>query len=251
MKISNNDLKRFSKQIILKELGVSGQKKIFSAKILVVGIGGLGCPLLLYLANSGVQNIGIVDHDKVELSNLNRQILFNTNDVGKYKVLQAKKKINKINKKIKIKTFKEKINKQNIKTICDKFDIICDGTDNFETRYLINDYCLKDKKVLISAAINRFDGQVFNFNFKKKNTPCFRCFMPEIPQVENNCDADGVVSTLAGIAGSLQANEVIKTILGKKNDMIGKVLVFNSLKSDFRKIRLTKNVNCIKECTKK
>jgi molybdopterin/thiamine biosynthesis adenylyltransferase len=227
MKISNNDLKRFSKQIILKELGVSGQKKIFSAKILVVGIGGLGCPLLLYLANSGVQNIGIVDHDKVELSNLNRQILFNTNDVGKYKVLQAKKKINKINKKIKIKTFKEKINKQNIKTICDKFDIICDGTDNFETRYLINDYCLKDKKVLISAAINRFDGQVFNFNFKKKNTPCFRCFMPEIPQVENNCDADGVVSTLAGIAGSLQANEVIKTILGKKNDMIGKVLVFN------------------------
>ena len=191
--------------------------------------------MLLYLANSGVQNIGIVDHDKVELSNLNRQILFNTNDVGKYKVLQAKKKINKINKKIKIKTFKEKINKQNIKTICDKFDIICDGTDNFETRYLINDYCLKDKKVLISAAINRFDGQVFNFNFKKKNTPCFRCFMPEIPQVENNCDADGVVSTLAGIAGSLQANEVIKTILGKKNDMIGKVLVFNSLKSDFRK----------------
>ena len=116
---------------------------------------------------------------------------------------------------------------------------------------MINDYCLKDKKVLISAAINRFDGQVFNFNFKKKNTPCFRCFMPEIPRVENNCDTDGIVSTLAGIAGSLQANEVIKTILGKKNDMVGKVLVFNSLKSDFRKIRLTKNANCIKECTKK
>tara|TARA_B100001559_G_scaffold234568_1_gene197662 strand:+ start:1222 stop:1977 length:756 start_codon:yes stop_codon:yes gene_type:complete len=251
MKITNSDLKRFSRQIILKELGISGQKKIFSAKILVVGAGGLGCPLLLYLANSGVQNIGIVDHDKVELSNLNRQILFTTDDIGKYKVLQVKKKMNKINNKIKVRTFKKKINKKNIKNICNKFDIICDGSDNFETRYLINDYCLKHKKILISAAINKFDGQIFNFNFKKKNTPCFRCFMPETPQAENNCDTDGVVSTLAGIAGSLQANEVIKTILGKKNDMIGKVLVFNSLRSDFRKIKLSKNLNCIKECTKK
>ena len=251
MKITNSDLKRFSRQIILKELGISGQKKIFSAKILVVGAGGLGCPLLLYLANSGVQNIGIVDHDKVELSNLNRQILFTTDDIGKYKVLQVKKKMNKINNKIKVRTFKKKINKKNIKNICNKFDIICDGSDNFETRYLINDYCLKHKKILISAAINKFDGQIFNFNFKKKNTPCFRCFMPATPQAENNCDTDGVVSTLAGIAGSLQANEVIKTILGKKNDMIGKVLVFNSLRSDFRKIKLSKNLNCIKECTKK
>jgi adenylyltransferase/sulfurtransferase len=251
MRINNNDLARFSKQINLKELGVEGQKKIFSSRVLVIGAGGLGCPLLLYLANSGIQNIGIVDHDKVELSNLNRQILFTVSDVGKFKSLQAKKVIKKINRKIKITIFKDRLNENNIKKICNKFDIICDGTDNFETRYLINDYCLKYKKILISAAINKFEGQLFNFNFKEKNIPCFRCFMPEIPDTTNNCDSDGIISTLAGIAGSLQANEVIKTIMGTKNDLVGKVLVFNSLTSNFRKIKLSKNKKCIKECIKK
>ena len=170
MKIANNELKRFSKQIILKNFGLSGQKKIFSAKVLVIGIGGLGCPLLLYLANSGVGNIGIVDHDKVELTNLNRQILFTTKDLGKYKVYQAKKVIKNINKKIKIKSYKRLINKKNIDSILKNYDIICDGTDNFKTRYLFNDFCMKNKKILISAAISKFDGHIFKFNFKKKNS---------------------------------------------------------------------------------
>ena len=131
-------------------------------------MGGLGCPLLTYLASSGVCNIGIVDYDKVELSNLNRQILFNTSDVGKFKVNQAKSKIKKIYKKIKIKTFNIKISKKNIDSIIKNFDIICDGTDNFNTRYLINDYCKKNKKILISAAISKFDGHLFKYNFKKR-----------------------------------------------------------------------------------
>ena len=249
MKVSKQDFKRFSKQIILKNIGIAGQKKIFNSKVLVVGAGGLGCPLILYLANSGVGTIGIIDDDKVDLSNLNRQILFSLQDIGKFKVYQAKKIIKKINKKIKVKIFKNKINKKNIKNIFKDFEIICDGSDNFETRYLINDHCLKYKKILISAAISKFDGQIFNFNFKKK-IPCFRCFMPETPNLDNNCDTDGIVSTLAGIAGTLQANEVIKTILNTKNDLIGKVLVFNSITSNFRKIKLTKNSDCIEECVK-
>ena len=249
MRVSKQDFKRFSKQIILKNIGIAGQKKIFNSRVLVVGVGGLGCPLIMYLANSGVGTIGIIDDDKIDLSNLNRQILFSQKDIGKFKVYQAKKIIKKINKKIKVKVYKNRLNKKNIKNILKNFEIICDGSDNFKTRYLINDNCLKYKKVLISAAISKFDGQIFNFNFKKK-IPCFRCFMPEITNLDNNCETDGIVSTLAGIAGTLQANEVIKTILNTKNDLIGKVLVFNSITSNFRKIKLTRNSNCIKECVK-
>ena len=160
MKISNNDLEKFSKQIILKSVGISGQKKIFNSKVAIIGIGGLGCPLVLYLANSGVGNIGLIDNDKIDLSNLNRQILFTNKDIGKYKAQKAKQVINKINKKIKIKVIKKKISKNNISNILSKFDIICDGTDNYETRYLINDYCLKYKKTLISAAISKHEGQM-------------------------------------------------------------------------------------------
>ena len=138
--MSNNDLLRYSKQIILKQVGILGQKKISSTKVLVVGMGGLGCPLVLYLANLGVVNIGIVDHDKIELSNLNRQILFNPKDVGKFKVIQAKKILQKINKKIKINTYKEKVTEKNVQNILSKYDIICDCSDNFTTRYLLNDF---------------------------------------------------------------------------------------------------------------
>jgi len=141
MKMSNNDLLRYSKQIILKQVGILGQKKISSTKVLIVGVGGLGCPVVLYLANLGIKNIGIVDHDKVDLSNLNRQILFNTKDIGKFKVDRAKKFLQKVNEKIKINTYKTKIIKNNIQNILNKYDIICDCSDNFTTRYLLNDFC--------------------------------------------------------------------------------------------------------------
>ncbi len=145
-KISSKDLKRFSRQIILKNVGVYGQKKISNAKVLVVGLGGLGCPLVVYLANSGVKNFGFVDSDKIEISNLNRQILYNYQDIGKAKVIQAKKNILKYFKDLKIKIYKSKINSLNIKKILKNYDIVCDGTDNFESRYLINDYCKKKKE---------------------------------------------------------------------------------------------------------
>ncbi len=247
MQINLSQFKRFEKQIILKKIGLSGQKKILSSNVLIIGLGGLGCPLLTYLASSGVGKIGIVDFDKVELSNLSRQTLFNYNDIGKFKVEQAKKAINKIDNRIKIISFKKKLTSRNIKKIINKFDIICDGTDNFNTRYLINDYCVKSKKILISSAITRFDGQLIKFNFKKKG-PCYRCFMPSPPENENNCQTEGIFSPVAGIMGALQANEVLKCILNTKNSMTNSILIFNSLKTEFRKLKISINPKCINKC---
>ena len=247
MKITLDHFKRFEKQIILKKIGISGQKKILSSNVLVVGVGGLGCPLITYLAASGVGKIGIVDFDKIEISNLNRQTLFGTSDLGKFKVVQAKKYINKLNKNVEIVTYKKRLTSKNVKNIFRKFDIICDGTDNFNTRYLINDYCKKNKKILISAAISKFDGHLLKFNFKKKG-PCYRCFMPEIPNIENNCQTEGIFSPVAGIIGSLQTNEVLKTILNYKHDLTNQILIFDALKTEFRKSKISINRNCINKC---
>ena len=249
MELNLDDFKKFEKQIILKKIGVSGQKKIKNSKVLIVGIGGLGNPLLTYLAASGVGNIGIVDHDKVELSNLNRQTLFNLSDIGKFKTVQAKIKIDNIYKNIKIKIFKKKLLKKNIRKVFKNYEIICDGTDNFDTRYLINDECKKNKKILISAAINKFDGQLLKFNFKKKG-PCFRCFMPIKPDQEINCGSEGIFSPVAGILGTLQANEVLKTILGLNDDITNNLLVFDSLKTSLRKVKINSNPTCLNKCKK-
>ena len=249
MELTFNDFKTFEKQIILKKIGISGQKRIKNSRVLIIGMGGLGCPLLTYLASAGVGNLGIIDHDKVEISNLNRQTLFNLSDIGKFKVVQAKKKIDKIFKAIKVKKFTAKIEKKNIRKILKSYEIICDGTDNFDTRYLINDECKKNKKILISAAISKFDGQVFKFNFKKKGS-CLRCFMPEKPEQENNCGSEGIFSPVAGILGSLQANEVLKTILNLKDDLNNNILLFNALKSSLRKTKINSNPSCLNKCQK-
>ena len=247
MNFSIKEFKRFEKQIILKKVGIFGQKKIKKAKVIIIGMGGLGCPLLSYLAASGIENIAIVDPDKVELSNLNRQILFNINDLNKYKVLQAKNKINKVYKNIKIKALKLRLTSKNAKSILKNYEIVCDGTDNYNTRYLINDYCKNNKKILIAGAISRFDGHLFKFDFKKKGS-CFRCFMPEQPMDENNCETDGIFSPVAGVIGSLQANEVLKSILNLKEDLNTSMLIFNSLKMTLRKVKISVNKNCYNKC---
>ena len=247
MRISNKEYEKFSKQIILKKFGIVGQKKIKSSKILVIGMGGLGCPLSIYLASLGVGTIGIVDNDKVELSNLNRQIIYDIKDIGKYKVNVARKKIKKINNKSKIKSYKIRLDKSNIEKLIKKYHIICDGTDNFETRFLINDQSLKQKKVLISAAVSGFEGHIFKFDFRRK-TPCYRCFMPEDPGKHNNCDSLGVTPTITGIIGTLQANEVLNSILNFKSNMEKKLIVFNSIKMSLRKVNLSRNNNCKNKC---
>ena len=249
MNLNFKEFKRYEKQIILKKVGMYGQKRIKKAKVLIVGIGGLGCPLITYLTASGIGHIGIVDPDKIEISNLNRQTLFNISDLNKYKVIQARDQVKKINKDIKIKIFKSRLTSKNIGSILRGYEIICDGTDNYETRYLINDFCKKYKKVLISAAISRFNGHLFKFNFNKKG-PCYRCFMPEQPALESNCETEGIFSPVAGIMDSLQANEVLKTILNLKDDLDTSILIFDSLKMALRRVKISVNNNCLNKCKK-
>ena len=243
MELNSSELKKYSRQLILKNIGIPGQKKLFNSKVLVVGAGGLGCPLMLYLAYSGVGNLGIADNDKVEISNLSRQVLFTKKDLGKFKVMVSKNFIKRINKKILVKTFLKKINKENIHQIAKNYDFICDGTDNFKSRLLINDYCIKYKKVLISSAISKYDGHVFNFDFRKDG-PCLRCFMPSLPSINQNCESEGIMSTLAGIAGSLQANEVVKSVLNIGRPLKNEIMIFNALDLNFRKVKLKKNSSC-------
>jgi adenylyltransferase/sulfurtransferase len=248
MKLSYDDVKRYIAHINLKKIGSFGQKKIIDTKILIVGIGGLGSPVATYLASSGVSNIGIVDNDKIDISNLQRQILFNEKDVNKFKVDIAEKKLKKINSKIKIKKFKTKIDINNINKIAKQYDLIIDGTDSFKTKLLINDYCYKNKKILICGAISKFDGHVFVFNFKKKNSPCLRCFMPDIPSSDMlDCQSEGVLSTLAGMVGVIMANETIREILNFENSLCGNILIINAENFLIKKIKLSKNKNCIKK----
>tara|TARA_B100000686_G_scaffold261461_1_gene274442 strand:+ start:581 stop:1342 length:762 start_codon:yes stop_codon:yes gene_type:complete len=253
MRFTKKQIDRYSRQIILKKIGVAGQKKLLKAQVLIVGAGGLGSPIAIYLAAMGIGKIGIVDKDSVEISNLNRQIIFDTLDVNKNKSFIAEKKLKKINPDVKTVSFKAKLTKININQIAKNFNIIVDGSDNFRTRFLINDYCLKNKKILVSGAINKFDGQVYTFNFSKKNSPCLRCFIPKIPINPDidNCEHEGILGPLAGIIGSTQACEVVKEILGIGDSLCGYILIIDSLKATFRKVKLNKRYNCYCNVKKK
>jgi len=245
MKFTKKQIERYSRQIILKKIGTIGQKKLTKSSVLIIGAGGLGSPISIYLTAMGIGKIGIVDNDIIETSNLSRQIIFNTEDVKKKKSKIAISKLRKLNPNIKLVSFLQRLNKKNISQIAKNFDIIVDGSDNFLTRFLINDYCIKFKKILISGAINKFDGQVYTFNFLKKNSPCLRCFMPNIPiNTDANCETEGVVGTLAGIVGSIQANEVVKEILSIGDSLCGYILIIDALKLTFRKVRLNKLKKC-------
>jgi len=246
MKFTKKQLDRYSRQIILKKVGVIGQKKLLKSSVLIIGAGGLGSPIAIYLSALGIGKIGMVDRDKVEISNLSRQIIFENNDVKKKKSLAAITRLKKINPDIKFESFNKNLNLGNINKIAKKFDIIVDGSDNFKTRFLINDYCLKNKKILISGAISKFDGQVYTFNFSKKNSPCLRCFIPKMPPNPHvdNCEFDGVLGPLAGIIGSIQANEVVKEILGIGNSLCGFILIVDALRLTFRKVKLYKRTGC-------
>jgi len=246
MNFTKRQIERYSRQIILKKIGVKGQKKLLKSSALIVGAGGLGSPIAIYLAALGVGKIGIVDKDNVEISNLSRQIIFNTNDIKKNKSSVAIKKIKKINPDLQLYSFKKKLSKKNINQIAKNFNLIIDGSDNFRTRFLINDYCLEKKKILVSGAISKFEGQVYTFNFSKKTSPCLRCFIPKMPNNPDvdNCEYEGILGTLGGVVGSIQANEVIKEILGIGNTLCGQILIVDMLKLTFRKVKLNKRSDC-------
>jgi len=240
-------LERFSRQIILKDIGLIGQKKIISSKILIIGVGGLGCPAAEFLARAGIGTIGVVDNDKVNLSNLHRQGLYHSKDIGKSKVFVIKNKIKLINPKTKVKIYKFRLNKINFKKIINDYDLIIDGSDNFETKFLLNDFCLKYKKFLITGAISKFDGHIFTFDFNKKRTPCLKCFFQESEVSEDhiNCESEGILGTVAGIVGTIQANEALKRVLNIGKSLNGYILILDFLNLNFRKIKLTKLKKCL------
>ena len=246
MKFTKKQIDRYSRQIILKKIGVVGQKKLLKSNVLIVGAGGLGSPISIYLAALGIGKIGIIDKDSVEISNLSRQIIFSTNDLKKNKSSVAINKLRKINPDIKLHSYNKRLTKKNINQIAKNFDLIVDGSDNFRTRFLINDYCLKNRKILVSGAISKFDGQVYTFNFSKKKSPCLRCFIPKMPSNPDvdNCEYEGVLGSLAGIIGTIQANEVVKEILEIGDTLCGYILIIDALKLTFRKVKLNKRSDC-------
>ena len=245
--LKKNLIERFSRQIVLKDIGILGQKKILSAKVLVVGIGGLGCPAVEFLTRAGIGALGIVDYDKVSLSNLHRQSLYEKSDVGKSKVLIVKKILRRINPHTKIQSYNLKLNNINFKKIINKYDYIVDGSDNFKTKFLLNDFCLKYKKFLVSGAISKFDGHIFSFDFKNKKLPCLRCFFQETEPSDDlfNCETEGILGTVAGIVGTIQANEILKKILSIGKSLNGYILILNLLDLNFRKVKINKNKTCI------
>ena len=245
-KLSKNQLEKYSRQIILKNIGALGQKKILNSRVLIIGIGGLGCPVAEFLTRSGVGFIGIVDHDLVSLSNIHRQTLYDEKDLGKPKVKVAKKKLNNINSKTKIDIYNFKLNKKKFIKIVKNYDYIIDGTDNFETKFLINDISLKYKKFLVTGAISKFDGHIFTFDFNNKKNPCLRCFYQEETISDDilNCEYEGILGTIAGIIGTMQANEILKKILNVGQNLNGFILIIDFLNLNFRKVKFNKRKKC-------
>ena len=244
-KLSKNQIEKFSRQIILKDVGVLGQKKIIKSKILIIGMGGLGCPAAEFLTRAGVGYLGIVDSDKVDLSNIHRQSLYDMSDLKKAKVYAAKKKLNKINSKTKVNYYRIRLDERNFKKILKKYDFVIDGSDNFKTKFFVNDFCKVSKKFLVTGAISKFDGHIFTFNFKNKKTPCIRSFFQEKEISEDvlNCEYEGVLGTVAGIIGTLQANEILKRILNIGKSLNSNILILDLLNLNFRKVKFKKLKN--------
>jgi len=246
LKLSKNQLEKYSRQIILKNIGILGQKKILNSKVLIIGMGGLGCPVAEFLTRSGVGFLGVVDHDLVSLSNIHRQTLYDEKDLGKPKVMVAKKKLNNINSKTKIDIYNFKLNKKKFIKIVKNYDYIIDSTDNFETKFLINDISLKYKKFLVTGAISKFDGHIFTFDFNNKKNPCLRCFYQEETISDDilNCEHEGILGTIAGIIGTMQANEILKKILNVGQNLNGFILIIDFLNLNFKKVKFNKRKKC-------
>jgi len=243
---SQAELERYSRHLIIPEFNIEGQRKLKAAKVLVVGSGGLGSPLLLYLAAAGVGTLGIVDFDVVDESNLQRQVLFGVESVGQPKVEAAKKRIESLNPHIQVNIYNTHLNSENALDIIKNYDVVADGTDNFPTRYLVNDACCILGKPNVYASIFRFDGQVSVFNYKKKNGelgPNYRDLFPEPPPpgLVPSCAEGGVIGVLPGIVGSLQANEVIKVITGIGDPLVGRLFLFDALRFETRVLNIAKN----------
>lgn len=235
---------RYSRHIILPEVGGKGQRKLLSSRVLLVGMGGLGSPAALYLAAAGVGTLGLVDFDVVELSNLQRQVIHTTSDLGKPKVVSARETIEAINPDVHVVEYRERLSSANVMEIIADYDVIIDGTDNFASRFLLNDACVLAGKVIVYGAVFRFEGQLSVFD--PTRGPCYRCFVPEMPPLGSvpSCQEAGVLGVLPGTIGLLQATEAIKLILGVGRPLIGRLLLFDALEMETQEVKLPKNPHC-------
>jgi adenylyltransferase/sulfurtransferase len=244
MELSREELQRYGRHLIMPEVGLEGQKKLKAASVLVIGAGGLGSPLVLYLAAAGVGRIGVVDYDVVEFSNLQRQILHSTNDVGRSKLESARDRIQGMNPHVSIETHETQLTSANALDVIRDYDVVVDGTDNFPTRYLVNDACVLLKKPNVYGSIFRFEGQASVFHAEKG--PCYRCLYsePPPPGLVPSCAEGGVLGVLPGIVGTIQATETIKLLIGIGSPLIGRLLLFDALAMQFRELKLRKNPDC-------
>ncbi len=240
-------IRRYARHIVLAEIGGIGQAKLISAKVLVVGAGGLGAPLLQYLAAAGVGTLGVIDDDTVDLSNLQRQVIHRTTDIGLPKTASAKRALGEINPEVSVRTHNERLSAANVERIVADYDIVADGSDNFATRYLLNDACFRLKKILVSAAILRFDGQISTYKAHHgAGHPCLRCIFPAAPSEDAvpSCAQAGVLGALAGTLGALQATEVVKEILGIGRSLSGRLVIYDALAGAFDEMAIAKRPDC-------
>lgn len=241
------EINRYARHILLREVGGVGQAKLKAAKVLIVGAGGLGSPLAMYLAAAGVGTIGIVDADVLELSNLQRQIAHTTSRIGALKVVSAAQAMREINPLVSVQTFAVRLDAENVRALIEPFDIICDGTDNFETRFMLADACVAAKRTLVSAAVLRFEGQLSTFKpHADADGPCYRCLYPEPPPpgLVPSCSEAGVLGAVTGVMGTLQATEVLKEIMGIGESLSGRLIIWDALAMQFRSVRLKRDPHC-------
>ena len=245
--LSEMQIRRYARHIVLPEVGGIGQSRLIAAKVLVVGAGGLGAPLLQYLAAAGVGTLGVIDHDTVDLSNLQRQVIHRTADVGIAKVESARRALAEINPEVTVRPHGERLTPDNAERILASYGIVADGSDNFATRYLLNDVCYRLKKILVSAAILRFDGQISTYKaYEGPGHPCLRCIFPAAPSEDAvpSCAQAGVLGALAGTLGALQATEVVKEILGVGRSLSGRLLMYDALAGSFDEMAIVKRPGC-------
>ncbi len=246
MPFTKPQLDRYARHIILPNVGPQGQRKLLGSKVLVIGAGGLGSPILMYLSAAGIGTIGIVDFDTVDLSNLQRQIIHTTPDIGKSKTLSAREHLQALNPDLNVIPYQEALNSANARLIIQNYDLVIDGSDNFPTRYLVNDSCILENKPLLYGAISQFEGQLSLFH-TDSTAPCYRCIFPTPPKPGTvaSCAEAGVFGVLPGVVGSLMATEAIKFLLGLGESLSGILLHYDGLYSETRKIKITKNPKCI------
>jgi adenylyltransferase/sulfurtransferase len=246
MDLSDSQFQRYARHLILDEVGEEGQEKLMRARVLVIGAGGLGSPALMYLAAAGIGTIGIADNDTVDLTNLQRQIVHATDRVGQNKVESAIEGLAGINPEVRVVPYKLRIDAKNALALAGEYDVVIDGSDNFATRYLLNDACFLAKKPLVAASLLRFEGQISTFKAYDGAGPCYRCVFPERPPADlvPRCEEAGILGAVAGVMGTLQAAETIKEILGLGDSLSGALLIYDALGAQFRRIKIKRDPSC-------